>query len=166
MFGAQIMTAPLAGDYAVVRTGGWQAAVIRIVTRSHYNHAFIYVGDGQIVEAQPGGARLVQNSYDAAHVRYSTVTLSPGERVFIVNNAKRLVGVPYGWLDIVSVGLLQFHIRPFFLRERVRTSKNLICSQLVDFTFLLSGVHLLNDGRLPMDVTPGDLDHLIANSAS
>ena len=156
------MTLPMAGDFAVVRTHGWQAAVIRWATRSKFNHAFIVWYGEEIIEAQPGGARLVANHYAAKDVRYSCIeNLKMGERIEICNQAKQLVGVPYGWLDILSIGLLQYGIKPKFIRDRVEHSNNLICSQLVDFAYLLGGVHLYDDGRLPMDVTPGDLAHLI-----
>lgn len=159
------MTLPMAGDFAVVRTHGWQAAVIRWATRSKFNHAFIVWYGEEIIEAQPGGAQLTINHYATSDVRYSHLPLTMEQRIEICNQAKQLIGVPYGWLDIISIGLLQYGIKPKFIRERVRTSKNLICSQLVDFDYLLGGVHLFDDGRLPMDVTPGDLARLIEGEA-
>lgn len=155
------MSLPEPGDFAVVRTHGWQAAVIRIATRSHYNHAFLYVWGDRIVEAAPGGAVCVKNHYPAANVLSSHMELTALKRYDICNKALQLVGVPYGWLDILSIGLLQYGIKPKFIRNRVQHSKDLICSQLVDFAYLLADVHLFEDGRLPMDVTPGDLARLI-----
>ena len=155
------MSLPEPGDFAVVRTRGWQAAVIRWATRSKFNHAFLYWYGEEIIEAQPGGAVCVVNHYRAAGVLHSHLSLTTEERIAICNQAIQLVSEPYGWLDIFSIGLLQYGIKPKFIRDRVEHSKNLICSQLVDFAYLLGGVHLYNDGRLPMDVTPGDLARLI-----
>jgi hypothetical protein len=43
------------------------------------------------------------------------------------------------------------------VRDFVADEGHLICSQLVDEAYLRAGVHLFDDGRLPGDVTPGDL---------
>ena len=39
----------------------------------------------------------------------------------------------------------------------------MICSQLVDYCYLMAGVHLFNDGRWPGYVTPEDLANVIAD---
>lgn len=152
---------PEAGDFGVVRTKGFVAWMIRLATRSKYNHAFICLADGSVVEAQPGGAIHDPLGYTLGNAEFSHIVLSPTQRAAICEAALLCVGVPYNWLDIVSIGLLQYGIKPKFIRTRVEHSRNLICSQLVDFCYLLAGVHLFNDGRLPMDVTPEDLATLI-----
>jgi hypothetical protein len=43
----------------------------------------------------------------------------------------------------------------------IADSGHLICSQLVDLCYLRAGAHLFDDGRLPGDVTPGDLWKLL-----
>ena len=152
---------PEAGDFGVVRTSGFVAWAIRVVTRSKYNHAFICMGDGSVVEAQPGGAVHDALGYTLGNAEFSRIVLSPQQRERICTAALLCVWTPYGFLDILSIGLLQYGIKPKFIRNRVEHSKNLICSQLVDFCYQLAGVHLFRDGRLPMDVTPGDLATLI-----
>lgn len=163
------MTSPTAltprpGDFFLTRTRGWQAALIRFGTRSAYNHAGIFLGkgwDAQVVEAQPHGSRI-SHAPDPARSVVSTgrLALTSDDRDHIRAAAVELVGVPYSWADIVSVGLLQYGIKPRWLRRRVAASHNLICSQLVDQAYLMAGIHLFDDGRVPSDCTPGDLAKL------
>lgn len=177
---------PQPGDYGVQRTRGLTALAIKVATRSKFSHAFIVVRDGYVVEARGTGA--VCRPLGIRDAIYSTgvIELSPADRHDIVNNAMGFttrhiarrtwlgrryvtVGVPYGRLDIVSIGLLQYGIKPKCVRDRVQRLDQLICSQLVDCAFsgdstrvvdlqlARHGVHLFADDRLSMDVTPGDL---------
>lgn len=164
---------PQPGDYGVQRGNSLAAWAIKIATRSKFSHAFVVVRDGYVVEARASGA--VCRPLGVRDAIYSSDAIDPSsdERHDIVDYAMHLVGTPYGWLDIVSIGLLQYGIRPKCVRDRVQRTDQLICSQLVDLANegppefvgavpgstvqLAHGVHLFADGRLPMDVTPGDL---------
>jgi cell wall-associated NlpC family hydrolase len=161
---------PQIGDYGVVATyGNWHNRLagwaIRFGTDSKVNHAFVYVGGGQIVEAAPGGARI--NDVDA----YDNITWSHSQpwaitRHHIAHAARGMVGTPYGWLDIFAIALAQgrtgrlVNDRTWWVK-RVQRTDRLICSQLVDLAYQQSGIHLFNDGRLPGLVSPGDLAQLI-----
>lgn len=155
---------PELGDFGVVRTEGIGSALIRFGTDSPVNHAFVYVGDGQIVEAEPGGALLSPVNRHGDKVVWSTgaVTLATIERQRIACYARTLVGTPYGWPDIVAIALAQRRLgelvdsRTWWVR-RIQTLDTLICSQLVDVAYNRAGVHLFDDGRLPGLVSPGDL---------
>lgn len=147
------------GTFFVVRTSGWAAPIIRGVTRSEVNHAGIILDtEGRTMEAQPKGAdfgRVDNYKNDVLYV--ANLNLMPAVTVTVVENAIKLKGRGYGWLDIASIGLLQYGIKPAYIRDIVEESSYLICSQLVDYDYDLSNVHLFTDKRLPMDVTPGDL---------
>ena len=149
------------GDFFVVRTNGWAAQVIRSATRSHYNHAGIYMPDGMCVEAAPQGARLASADYGNNAILVSKLDLSDSQRVELCRTATSMIGTLYGWADIASLGALQYGLKPDLIRDFLEHSSELICSQLVDQAHLRIGVHLFDDGRLPMDVTPGDLARLI-----
>ena len=157
---------PQPGDYGVERTRGFTAWAIRVATRSAFSHAFVVVRDGYVVEARSKGAVCRPLGIRDAIYSSAAIVLSPAERSDIVNAAMYLVGTPYSWLDIVSIGLLQYGIRPKMIRDRVKRMDRLICSQLVDLAFsggpphpddISYGVRLFADDRLSMDVTPGDL---------
>jgi hypothetical protein len=79
----------------------------------------------------------------------------------IVLVAKSLLGVPYSYLDYLALGLEHFNITVPVVRDRVARQDRMICSQLVDWTYKQCGIHLFKDGRLPQDVTPGDLEWYI-----
>lgn len=159
------MTPPL-GAYFVVRTNGFAGAVIRLATRSRENHAGVHVGGGMVVEAQPHGARLSPLTDYSGPIGWNDEEpLTDAQRQAIADAARGLVGRPYSWLDILALGLRQFGVRLPGLAKRIERSDRLICSQLVDLAYEVAGVHLFTDGRLPQDVTPGDLaDRLVCES--
>jgi cell wall-associated NlpC family hydrolase len=153
---------PQLGDFGVARTNGWAAPWIRLVTRSTVNHAFVYVGNGQIVEANPSGA-AVGKVTEYPHAIWSHMALTTQQRHAIANAADTLVGTPYSWVDDACIGLADlfgWHV-PEPVRHRLNRRDRLMCSQLVDRAYTKAGVHLFPDGRLDGDVSPGDLLHLI-----
>jgi cell wall-associated NlpC family hydrolase len=153
---------PELGDFGVTRTNGPAAWLIRLVTRSAVNHAFVYVGNGQIVEANPSGA-AIGTVTEYPHAIWSHVPLTTQQRHAINNAARSLVGTPYSWVDDACIGLADlfgWHV-PEPVRARLSRRSRLMCSQLVDRAHSMAGVHLFPDGRIDGDVSPGDLLHLI-----
>jgi uncharacterized protein YycO len=149
------------GDYGVVTTTGWAARLIQAVTRSRYNHAFIYVGNGQVIEGRPAGAGYA-NLSAYPDVLWSTVPLNPLEREHIVAAAVKVIGTPYSWVDCVAIGIADLvgWRAPQSVHDRLNRRDRLMCSQLVDSCYLAAGVHLFTDGRVPGDVAPSDLAEL------
>lgn len=167
------MTEPLPGDFGLVSIAGDVGRLIRLgqwLNGSGFStmeHAFVFVGGGQIVEAMPGGARLAAVSeYDGRPIVWSTgkVELTDDQRAGIVRAAQMCVQVPtkYSFLDYLAIAAHRFHLPGGrWLRKYVGSTSHLICSQLVDLCFTEAGVHLFQDGRWPGYVTPGDLWELI-----
>jgi uncharacterized protein YycO len=155
---------PVPGDFAVVATPGIMARLIRLVTRSTVNHAFMLVAPGRIIEAKPSGAQVVLlANYDGMPQTWSDMDLSPTVRAAIVDHALDHLGDPYSWVDDACIGLADlfgWHV-PAAVRRRLARPDRLMCSQLVDVAYLEAGVHLWDDGRLPGDVAPSDLLLLI-----
>ncbi|MEU1074321.1 MULTISPECIES: hypothetical protein [unclassified Streptomyces] len=157
-------TTPTPGDFALTRISGVTGRLISagqalVGDRAPVQHAYVYVGAGWIVQAMPGGAELIPLEAASVPVLWSTglIPLTAAERIRICGAARRLVGTPYSFLDYASIGLAHWHIRPRWLRDYVADSRHLICSQLVDVAYETAGVRLFTDGRIPGDVTPGDL---------
>lgn len=164
---------PPIGAFGTVRTPGFVGTQIRLFTRSRVNHAFVYIGvhEGQpsVVEAHAAGARIsplsdrYRNDGDWSDELSLHIAQEDGRRgQLIADAAISLVGCGYGFLDILALGLAQFGVRIGWLRRWIAQSDRLICSQLVDKAYYQAGVHLFPDHRWPQDVTPGDLDQLIA----
>lgn len=153
---------PQLGAFGVVATGGWQAWCIRKVTRSPVNHAFLFLGDDDIVEGDPKGAQIspVTKYPDAV---WSTMPLTDVQREWIAAHGFWHVGTPYSWLDDAAIGLADIfgHKLPPLIRRFLSRKDRLMCSQLVDVSYQEAGVHLFDDDRLPGDVSPGDLYDLI-----
>lgn len=158
-------------------TGKWVDAPV--------NHAAIYLGGGKIVEAQPGGAAIsawdkygndAVWSVNGLGQRQTDGSLRPlppltsTQRDEIAGHACQMVGTPYGYLDIVAIGIGQrrMHLeyvvdpakpladQPWWVR-RITSPHTLICSQLADLAYARAGIELFADNRLPGLVSPNDI---------
>lgn len=164
---------PDLGDFGVVATYGNRldrtiGRLIRWDTASPVNHAFVYVGGDQIVEAQPGGAVVsASNEYDDIIWSTGHIPLTDSQRSAIAADAWLDVGIGYSWLDIAAIAFVQarWHRGKFnaggplarAAERRISRLNRLICSQLVDLAYERAGVHLFTDGRPSGLVSPGDL---------
>lgn len=151
------------GDFFLVQRHGPISVAIRLITRSEVSHAGIVISPGQesgyVLEALAKGASFTPiSAFDGARlVGTGRLPLTDAQRELVEEVAATLHGTGYGFLDILSVGLLQYHLRPQFLKRRVQRQNRLICSQLVDVFLQRLGFQVYDDGRWPGDVTPGDL---------
>lgn len=133
---------------------------------SHITHVFVVLHDGRIVEAMPGGAK-VSNLSDYPDATYSNFTMTADQRDSVCEEAIRMEGIPYSFLDYASLAITHLAERKWFpvrfgwipgrIRRRVTSSGHMICSQLCAEAYKRAGMELFPDKRLPMDVTPGDL---------
>jgi hypothetical protein len=131
------MQQPNLGDYFVVHTTGWAARLIQFGTWSKWNHAGIYIGDGQIIEARPSGVKIGPLSkYDGLPIIWSNESsLTQTEREELVRFAKAFLNDGYGVWSIVALAFkcLGFSFLPanwLAVRE-----KKVICSQLVAWSY-------------------------------
>lgn len=153
---------PLPGDFGLTQITGDVGFLIRLGQWlngdgfKNYEHAFLYLDDGTILEAMPGGA-IISDPSKYSDIRVSTVPLTDQQRVDIVKYARELVGVPYSFLDYFAIAAKRFHLPIPGLTARVVKSGHMICSQIVDFCWDKAGVHLFDDGRLPNLVDPAEL---------
>jgi hypothetical protein len=129
--------------------------------RGFPTHAFTFLPDGMIFEAQPGGAVISPVArYADKPILIARLPLTDDQRAHVPLVVMGLLGTPYSFLDYVYLGLWRLGIRPEWLKEAVRRSGHMICSQSADKVAELLGFHLFTDGRLNQDVTPGDLFEL------
>lgn len=158
------MTTPLPGDFGLVSIEGGVGFAIRLGQFlngdgfRNYEHAFIYIGNGQIVEAEPGGARISQLSeYDGRSILWSTelVDLNARDRQDICSDVVAFVGTPYSFLDYLCIALYRFHLKVPGVTNRVEKSKHMICSQLVATVYHQSGINMTKDPAYL--ITPGKL---------
>lgn len=122
-------------------------------------HAFVYVGNGCIVEAEPGGARMAEiDEYDARTVVW--IRCPDEHRQAVADAARELVGTPYSFVDYVALALHRFRIPAPGLRKFIESSGHLICSALADRAAFLGCWTLFSDGRWFGYVTPASLNTL------
>lgn len=158
------------GDYFLTQIGGPVGLAIRVAQGlcgdwSRYTHAGVILDDGTIIAAQPGGARIEPLSSIASkkHLALGQMPLTMAERAEVVAVARSFEGVPYSFLNYLSLTLVTLGIRPKWLLRYVAGTGHVICSQLVDKVYPLATygrVNLFDDGRFAGDVTPGDLAHV------
>lgn len=160
---------PKPGDFGLVSIKGGVGFLIRVGQFLNgdgfrdYEHAFIYVGDGKIVEAEPGGALISDLAeYDGRSIIWSTdlIPLTDEQRTLIVQSALAQEGTPYSFLDYLAIALYRLGIKHPGVAKRVESSKHLICSQLVALDYEHAGIPLTEFP--PYLVTPGKLlKHLL-----
>ncbi|MGR3875717.1 hypothetical protein ACUXZZ_45110 (plasmid) [Streptomyces graminifolii] len=121
-----------------------------------WQHAFIVLPDGLLIEAMPGGAIIDHLSkYNDRPVLYlSPVDITPAQRKAIGDCARKYEGVPYSFIDYLALALRRFHIPFPGLRRYIRATGHMICSQLADRGYLDAGLHVFSDGRWEGYVTP------------
>lgn len=167
------MTTPQPGDFGLVSISGNVGFLIRLGQFlngdgfADYEHAFIYIGNGQIVEAEPGGARIAQLSeYDGRSIIWSTglIDLTDDERNTIVEKAVGQVGTSYSFLDYFAILFYRLGIKIPSIVKRVEDDGHLICSVLVAYDYGAVGIRIRSDFQNYL-VTPGYLRKYLANLA-
>ncbi len=158
---------PSPGDIGLVRIPGAGGRLIRLGQfllgdgYADFEHAFTSVGDGQVVEAEPSGARLAPLSeYDGAPVVWLRCPPQYGDAVAVAGRAA--VGTRYSWLDYFALAAHRLHIPVPGLRTYIKDTRHAMCSQLADLIAGCGGWRLYADGRWEGDVTPGALRELAA----
>lgn len=131
-----------------------------------WEHAFITLGNGLIVEAEPGGARVAHLAeYSDIYWCENIAKLAaPAQLQGIADAAKRYTqagpwgshGVPYSFLDYFALAQHRLHIPGPGLENYIKTTRHMICSQLCDQAYTDMHVNLFA-GRWQGDVTPMDL---------
>jgi hypothetical protein len=129
-----------------------------------WEHAFMSIGGGLVVEAEPGGARVARVSeYSVIHWCYGLYSLgTPGQHANAAFYARKYTeagpwgphGVPYSFLDYAALAARRLHIPAPGLQAYIASSEHQICSQLADQCDSLAGIHIFTDGRWPGYVDP------------
>lgn len=140
------MVEPQPGDIGCTTIRGDVGFLIRIgqaclgLGWRNTEHCFVYVGDGQIVEAEPGGARLAPlTEYDPATIVW--VRCPEANRRAVAEAAHSLLETPYSAADYFAIAAHRFHI-PGLKRIALSTA-SMICSTLAVVAARRGGWQLL-----------------------
>jgi uncharacterized protein YycO len=162
---ALIVNTPQPGDIGLTSITGFVGGLIRVGQLcngdgwSHYEHAFIVLEDGMLIEAMPGGAQIVSlNEYDDRDVLYvRPAGLTDADRKRVCEVARKFEGVEYSFVDYAAIAAHRLHLPIPGLRDFVADTGHMICSQLVDRAYAQAGIKLFSDSRWDGWVTPGAL---------
>ena len=148
---------PQIGDFGIIKSKGIAARLIQVGTVSRWNHAFIYIGDGKIIEAMPSKGITTNEVTKYEKIAWNQHQgLSKNQRMMIINKAQGLIGKEYGFLDILVIALriLGFKFLTGKFLEKLTMRQGIICSELVAICYEEAGITLNKPEYL---ITPGDL---------
>jgi len=177
------LTDPQPGDLCVCKINGAGGAAIDFAewfngakAFSHWDHVRIALGDGMVLQAEPGGAQIVQHDPQPGEL-WSTglrsLALDTAQQSQVWELGHQLQGTPYSALDYWALTAHRVHLPDWAiwlgttagsrvtLQEYISDSGHQICSQLADYVRLRLGSHLFSDNRWPGYVTPFDIGKLI-----
>lgn len=140
------------GVFGVSHGSGLAGEIIRHATGSWAGHAFLYLGNGQMVEAAPPVARIVPaTSYGDAiwawqmwsklsEQGWPSIEIGHAQQM-VVNRGHALVGTPYDWPAYVGFALEVLKLRDEAqLAPEFRSDHWRVCSALVDDAETFGGV--------------------------
>jgi hypothetical protein len=123
-------------------------------------HSFVLLPDRMVVEAEPGGARVVSiDEYTGVDVFWCTSIasrLTEAELASVASVAASFKGVPYSFLDYEELFARRLHLPVGLLRDDIAHLKHVICSQLCALSYRDQG-YTLFPGTWRQLVAPYDL---------
>lgn len=127
-----------------------------------WEHAFVVLPGGKILEAEPGGAVIRDYHYgDEVYWCENLYHLLPGDVDQLSANltevAAQLEGIPYSFLDYDALVAHRLHLWAPGLKTYIASTGHMICSQMADEFYLRLGAHVFTDDRWPGYVTPASL---------
>lgn len=170
---------PRKGDFFLTssrsRIGGlvrWLQAIIGDYTP--FTHAGVITtdqdsaGHQDIVEAMPGGAKLSDLSKYRSdpNTIYSRFDLTDAQRDAVATAAIGYIDTKYSWLEYLYLAMAHYGLRTEWIKNKIKDSGHMICSQQVVQCYTDAGIDLFTDGRIPEEVVPGDLASLLLHSAT
>jgi hypothetical protein len=164
-----VIPSPLIGSVGLVATHGGglfdkiAGAAIRWGTNSPVNHAFMYVGDGEIIEAVATVKLSPVTEYEnITWIDPIGMTTAQGQAA--VKYCRDSLGEHYNAIDIVAIALAQRRLGGTvdgdeWWVKRLSDDHMEICSQLVTNAWRVTGIDPF-PGKLSGLVSPGDLYNL------
>lgn len=156
---------PPAGVYGCVATHGFLPWLVRRVTNSWANHVFISIGDGQVVEAEPGGVRVRDVAeYAGCRIEYNDAEpMTAQQRAAVAEYAESKRGEAYAWAADAIDGLRCLGLRWRILGRFAEVRRSVMCSELA----AEAGQHASLDWNCgqddPCQVTPAMLAARLVN---
>lgn len=126
-----------------------------------WEHAFVLLPGNLILEAEPGGALIRPLHYSEVYwcnnIYATSVCVRGASPILLAQEAEKLKGIPYSFLDYAALASHRLHIPGPGLKHFIETSHHEICSQLADDFYWRLGSKIFDDNRWPGYVTPASL---------
>jgi hypothetical protein len=152
------------GNYGVSHGSGMVGELIRSATQSWAGHAFIYIGNGCIIEAAPPATRVSPVGAHPDAIWNNEEPLTGLDRTQIVSRAQALVGTPYDYPAYIGFAMECLHLRNgtemegYFHHDEWR-----VCSADVADAYSFAGIWVASGLKIPNLVSPADLYNRIAS---
>jgi len=149
---------PAIGSYGLVRTKTVSAWFIQLGTKSFFDHAFIYLGEGRIAEATPRKGIHISDVHSYSNIAWNKhEPFTQVEGIAIASAAESFVGQKYLFRAIVAIAFKIFHIPlPKRLFGDLDKAHGAICSEFVVKARRKAGVPI-EGTKFDYLVSPADL---------
>lgn len=161
---------PRPGQFGLTKIHGWAGIGIKtgqaLLRLRHplcpVQHGFLVLDNDEVIEAEPGGARIMPLSYytETSRVRetwYSDLNLTDTQVDNTIIAARLLKDIPYNWVTYWALAAKRFGISTPHIDDLIKNKGYQMCTQLIDWSLHLGGVELYDNGKLPQNVIPSDL---------
>jgi uncharacterized protein YycO len=145
--------------YGVSHGSGMAGEIIRHATESWAGHAFLYAGNGVIIEAMSPVTKVSPvSAHPDAIWNLDEPDFNDQTGARIVARAHALVGTPYDWPAYIGFSLMILKMRQgkelegFFKHDHWR-----VCSADVADAYMFGGIDVAAELAYPNLVTPADL---------
>ena len=161
-----VPTIPQRGNYGVSHGSGMVGELIRHAIESWAGHAFVYIGNGMIIEAAPPATRIAPAASHPDAIWNLHEPLTNAQRDAIVARAHALLGTPYDYPAYIGFALEVLHLRTGQqLAAEFKHDHWRVCSADVADAYAFAGVDLTAGLKFPNLVSPADLYDRIAQQA-
>ncbi len=162
------------GQAALFLTRRWWRMVKSVKAWWHYRHVAVVTnaggwgpshdgGERWICQAMPRGVEHVPLGQKSENPAY--LFIRPDYRGAGVSGhllaaaALYYLGTPYNFLTYckLAAGAFRMRLTEGWLKRKISTRRDMMCSQHVDQALADAGYHVFDDGRLPQDVVPAEL---------
>lgn len=155
--------AVIMGQVALVRTHGFVAWAIRVITNSPYNHMVVGTAAGDTVSPEHEGVIRRRVTYwQPDRIVWSRFAETELQHWQVADFAEDQLGKKYNWgSDFwIFIALITKRHTPKWIEARLNSGSRWQCAQLADAALRAGGVPVFTDGRSPGAVFPGSYIHL------
>jgi uncharacterized protein YycO len=137
---------------------GLVGELVRHATNSWAGHAFVYIGNGQIVEGHTLVARVVSADAHPDAVWNVHESITNDQRLNIIARAQALVGTPYDYASYIGFALEIMKLRTETQLDRVFCQDTWrVCSALVADCYRYAGITVDTGAQAANLISPDDL---------